>query len=176
MPRMFLVKVAHNHHARCCEKRKLKPRSFPGASILGTECSSHVSVSLLWPPLPFPALPAVLCQGCWSEKGWTLWLLLGCSLRTSKVIQSPVTTLETHSQQKMTSREEHWSHRGTCQKKWQGKQYEKLENQQSTWAWSYGMREKTSLVLSPEWQPIVCQFPYAWANYSTLLRFQFLLL
>lgn len=172
---MLLVQVAHNHHSRCC-KNKFEAKELSKCQHTGNRMQFPCVCLSLWPPLPFPALAAVTCQGCWSEGGRTLWLLLGCSLSTSKVIRSPVTTLETHSQQKMMSREGHSSHRGTCQKKWQGKQYEKLENQQSTWAWSYGMREKTSLVLSPEWQPIVCHFPYIWANYSTSLTFQFLLL
>ena len=68
MPRMFLVKIARDHHFPCCKKRKLKPRSFPSASILVTEFSSHVCLSFVTPT----SLP---CLTCWYMPG-----VLKCSL------------------------------------------------------------------------------------------------
>lgn len=53
-----VVKITHDHHSRYFKKRKLRPRSFPSASILGTKFSFHVSflgslcLSFLHPHLP----------------------------------------------------------------------------------------------------------------------------
>lgn len=174
MPRMFLVKIAFDHHFPCCKKRKLKPRSFPSASILVTECSSHVCLSFVT-PTSLPCLP------CWYMPGVLKWERLNSVTSSGLFLENLQSDTKSSDHPRDSYPAENdvqrtFNPQGNFPKEMARKAIWEAGKSTVHLVLKLCYEGEDQLVLSPEWQPIVCPFPYAWANYSTLLRFQFSLL
>lgn len=119
----FKIKIAHDQQSSTFKKRKLKPRGFPSASLLGTVCSSRISFSPFAPHLPSLSLEIVLSCARDAEmrkiEFQGLGLPSGLFLEDLQGDNNANDPLRDSYQQKMMSREEQGSHRGPCQKTWQ---------------------------------------------------------